>query len=315
MAKPGITNILALRTMKSSRFSGLKMVTITLYDQIQNEPDADELAEKILLQSSDDRGAYKRTYAERFDVFDQKAIRFAVKNFDKQKPLSVHDAGVSDGRTALDFFKKLSSVFADLDFIASDYSPSVYVLKQYNNGRSSCAVTIDPSSGKILEILWPPFVFNCMKSIGGKLYPVNGLIYYILLHTAVRRILNNYKIGNIQPKEIKLFSPKVLSTAKNDKRFALSKHSVLEPFNRQYHMIRIMNLLNLSYFSSAEFKTIVKIVHAGLFDGGMFFAGSNQDAGSPVDGGIYIKAGSGFKKIFSSGQGLPIDQVITENRW
>ena len=49
----------------------------------------------------------------------------------------------------------------------------------------------------------------------------------------------------------------------------------------------MMNLLNPTYFSEAELDRIVSNVRSGLLDGGLFVFGSNQDAGTEVEGGIF----------------------------
>jgi hypothetical protein len=131
------------------------------------------------------------------------------------------------------------------------------------------------------------------------------------MYTSVRRILRQYKSGKIKPKEIKLFAPKVLATASNDNRFTLVRHNALDPLPRKYNVVRAMNLLNTSYFSPEQFRAIAKNIYNGLFDEGLFITGSNQEAGSVVDGGIYIRTENGFKNIYKSGKGSPVDAIIT----
>ena len=77
MFKTGITHIRDIHSKGLTPFrKTFKNVSITLYDQILNEPDAEVLAERILLLFADERGAYKRTYARRFKQFDGVVLNF-----------------------------------------------------------------------------------------------------------------------------------------------------------------------------------------------------------------------------------------------
>jgi hypothetical protein len=93
-------------------------------------------------------------------------LHFLEKVFDKQSSLLLHDVGVSDARTSVDFFEKASNIFANLHFRASDYDPKVYVLKQ-----KKLMVTIS-HTGRVLEIVWPPFVWNAIRGDSYRHYPL-----------------------------------------------------------------------------------------------------------------------------------------------
>ena len=103
MLKFGITNLDQMRNRKFKTFLKRKRgnISITLYDKIHTFSDADTIAERILLLFSDERGAYKRTYQKRFGEFDAQVIHELSKF---SPPQTFHDVGISDGRTALDFF-------------------------------------------------------------------------------------------------------------------------------------------------------------------------------------------------------------------
>jgi hypothetical protein len=58
-----------------------------------------------------DRDVYKRTAANRFETFDDEALKIIGLNFTNDASLNVSDVAVSDGRTALDFFEKLDKRF------------------------------------------------------------------------------------------------------------------------------------------------------------------------------------------------------------
>lgn len=281
----------------------LKNASITLYDQVFNEPQADELAEYILLRFADERGAYKRTYQKRFEEFDSQVISVLHKIF-TLPTVSFHDVGVSDGRTALDFFEKIILSFTGIQYLASDYNPSVFVLE-----KGKLKVTLS-HKGKLLEILFPPFVFNKIKRDSFRYYPLNHLIRLLVEKIFVNKLVRQYQQGQIQAKELFLFAPRVLKKAQNDKRFKLGQHDLLQPFKQSVDIIRAMNILNPSYFSEIEFGDVIRNIYAGLKEGGILITGSNQEAGTLVHGGVYQKCGKVFKKLFISGSGSPIESLI-----
>jgi hypothetical protein len=301
MIKTGITKLNQLSNDKTFLRKELKNVSITLYDQTLNLVDADNLSERILLLFSDERGAYKRTYQKRFEAFDCAIIKM-LQNL--PPPQTFHDCGVSDGRTGLDFFEKMVSAFPEIEYFASDYNPSVFVLE-----KGKLQVTLS-HTGKILEILFPPFVFNKIKRDSFRHYPLNHLILFFIEKFWVNSLIKKYQQGLVKAKELLLFAPKVLQKTQTDKRFRLGQHDLLHPFKEPYCIIRAMNVLNPSYFSETEFDQVIRNLYEGLKDNGLLITGSNQESGTIVNGGIYQKKENEFSKIFNSGEGSPIEPLL-----
>ncbi len=308
MIKTGIYKLSQIREYSKFKglFGGEKKLSITLYEQILDKPNVDELAERILLLFADERGAYKRTYTKRFEEFDAVVLDLLKQYFNSELSLLIQDVGVSDGRTSVDFFTKISKVFPNLKFIASDYNPKVYILE-----RKNFKITIS-HTGKILEIVWPPFVFNIIKRDSYRHYPLNHIIRFIVEKFMVPPLLRAYKLGKVKAKELLLFSPAVLNLAKQDRRFNLSQHDLLSSFKDQSCVIRAMNVLNPSYFKKEEFNHVLKNIYSGLLEGGILITGSNQEAGSLVHGGIYRKMNNCFEKLWQSGDGSPVEHQILQ---
>lgn len=305
MLKTGITDLKNIKKDKTFFRQSLKNVSITLYPDSFNQNDED-VSERVLLTFADERGAYKRTYSKRFEIFDEEVIKEIIKRHNSSKQLYVHDVAVSDGRTALDFFNQLQSAFSNLKFVASDYDPFVYIVQD-----KKCKIALS-SSGNLLEITYPPFVFNKMKRDSYKHYPINHLVRYLLEKFLVKSMLAKYLRGELLPLKVETFSRKVIKTAKKYSNFLLEKHNILGTFNTKHDVIRAMNVLNASYFSADEFLQILKNIHSALDEGGLFITGSNQDADTMVNGAIYEKRANIFYKIWQSGNGPEIDKVILD---
>ncbi len=90
MIKTGQYCLSQLKKNKPTFFrKELKNSTITLYDKIDEDCDAETLAERILLLFSDERGAYKRTYQNRFEAFDVSVIELLKARWHPDTPLNI----------------------------------------------------------------------------------------------------------------------------------------------------------------------------------------------------------------------------------
>ncbi len=282
----------------------LRNASISLYEKVCAEKNADELAQRILLLFSDERGAYKRTYAKRFEEFDQEVCEILEKNLDIQESLKIHDVGVSDGRTSVDFFHKVVGFCPHVNFAASDYNPMVKILEK---GRLKVTLT---ESDQLLEITYIPFVFNTIKRDSYRHYPLNHVVRKLIELFMVIPLLRAYKRRVIIAKELFLFAPSAINLEKSNKNFKLTKHDVLQAFKNKNNIIRAMNVLNPSYFPGDDFSKIIMNIYNSLEKGGLFVTGSNQEADTVVDGAFYQKTATNFKILWMSGNGSPIHNHI-----
>lgn len=306
MIKTGIYNLNQIKENSNFKgiFGGNRKVSITLYDQIINQPNGTVLAEKLLLFFSDPRGAFKWTSENRFENFDSQVIKIIQNYFRETEEVTIQDMGISDGRTAVDFFNNLISFFPKINYDASDYDPFLFILE---SGKTKITLSY---LDKILEIVWPPFVFNTIKPDSIKYYPINNLVRMLVDKYVVPPIIKKFKNGRLIKKELTIFAPKALNLAISDNRFSLLQHDLLIPCKKKSQIIRAMNVLNFSYFTESEFECIINNINLGLNEGGLFITGSNQEAGTIVHGGIYQKQNQRFKKVWQSGDGSPIEKII-----
>jgi hypothetical protein len=308
MIKTGIYDItqLARPARLKSLFGKDRVISVTLYDQILDLPNADALAERILLLFSDERGAYKRTYANRFEEFDVQFLRLLTEQYDPQDPLVLADVGVSDGRTACDLFERIATHYPRISYYASDYGPQVFVLRQ---GRLTVTLSRNYC---ILEIVWPPFVFTTMKPENPLYYPLNHTMRFLVRRLLAQPLIGEYLAGRVEARELLLFSVRALNLSKKDGRFHLGEQNILEPLvpPEPPNIVRAMNVLNASYFGASDLDQIVWNIYNTLRQGGWLVTGSNQDAGSIVHGGIYRKTSTGFDRVWQSGNGPQVESHI-----
>ncbi len=307
MLRTGIYQIEQLLHSSPTDCYGLaRPISIALYDKIHQEDSAEELGERILFQFSNGRATFKRTHSRRFEEFDEQVSQILCGSFAASDPFRVHDLGISDGRTACDFYEKLSPLFQQLEYWASDYESEVNVFESNNK---SLALSVD---GQPLEMVVPPFVFNLVQSPSWKRYPLHRLCQWYYKKTALPRLQQLAQVQPEQNRRVQLFSQRSLKLAAAHPNFHLLTYNVLQPFRvcHELQAVRAMNVLNPNYFQPAERHLALVNIHASLKDGGVLISGSNYDASSLVNGGVYRKQGTGFELHTKFGSGHPWHQEI-----
>ena len=289
-----------------------KCIALDLYDfreEHQSIEEREKIQERILSRFANGNHTYRVTYQSRFDDFDAFAIKHITDHFPVCQTLRVHDIGASDGRTSCHFYDRLDRLYGkSLDFTASDREPHLYVLRRKN----SVARLIVDSDNNVLQIIAPPFVLNIARPDRKLLYPVNLLMRHALMKFYARPLVNSYRASGptaVRTK-LELLSNECRAYVASKTNFQFEKYDLLKGPTRPFHIIRIMNLLNPSYFVDAQLSIAIRNVIQSLLDQGLFITGSNQGAGTPVNGAIYQKVGNRLDFIARSGEGSPIDQLI-----
>ena len=294
----GITGIHTLDGLRSGPrhglFGGQRRISIVLYEQVANEDNADELRAEILERFGDARGAYKRTYSDRFREFDRRSLEVLRERFSSDLALKLHDVAVSDGRTAVDFFELLAPVFPSLEFTASDYSNSIRIAEALGGWVAFS------ESGEPLEVTWPPFVHNLSKPEVWKAYPINFVHERVALGTLLPLARARLKRG--MARTVSLYCQRAFDLQRSNSRFKMASHDLLGPFKETgIDVVRAMNVLHDGYFTAGQVTAIASRVLQALKDGGVFIVGRNQGPDSPVSGSIHQKAGDRFSLLWHSG--------------
>ncbi|MDJ0788659.1 MAG: class I SAM-dependent methyltransferase [Myxococcota bacterium] len=290
-----------------------KFAAVSLYARVaaSDRPDRDALLERILVRFPTRNASLKRTQSRRFEEFDAAVADLVRERCHPGRTWQVHDAAVSDGRTAVDFFALLDGIEGcTFQTLASDYAPDVEIVA---DRRSRLEVARDPVTGTLLQVIWPPFVFNVQQAESPVLYPLNHLIRGWLLRSRVPDLLERAERGeDTGPWEhVWLLHPRCAELRERDPRFDFARRDLLAPSEDRYDLVRAMNVLNPSYFDEGQLGQAVANVAATLREGGLFVTGSNADAGSTVDGAVYERTADGFVRCFASGQGSPVDALVT----
>ncbi len=313
MLKTGIhTTEDFVRKVVNGRFSGRQIVSVGLYDELQESgrEDADELQGVLLRRYATGTGTFKRTYRDRFREFDRRVVPLIGELAKEKGRCRVHDLGVSDGRTAFDFFSALSdSGTRGLEFLASDFAPYATIISDPST-RLSIALG---HQEELTQVVWPPFVFSVPRRESRLLYPLNALILDTLLRTSVPRLISRYEDGDetIHTRRVTLICGALSRLVKDDPRVDFMQYDVMKPSDRRFDIVRAMNVLNQEYFSDEQLKVALRNIRDSLEDGGVFVTGKNESPDSQVAGGVYKKERNGsFVELSSLGERTPIHDLI-----
>jgi hypothetical protein len=253
---------------------------------------------------------FKRTTSNRFNEFDSNTLELLRESAPLRESCVVHDMAVSDARTACYFFDKLARELGDeLEFYATDLCLKVYSVHQ-PGGRLTVVIDADE---RILQIVLPPFVLPVAMNDRWLLYPVNRLVRAVLMQTIVKRVMRLLRDGSgaLERREILLLCQEAREHLQRYPNFHVEIYDALEIPQRKYGVVRAMNIFNRTYFPDHVLVKAVGNVFVSLNEGGIFITGSNQDAGSMVNGSVYRKCGGRFVPTYKSALGSPVDHIIT----
>lgn len=265
--------------------------------------------EAILSRFSLANKTFKLTSAQRFEDFDRRAEVLICARFPGGEKMRIHDMGVSDGRTAVDFYNRLLPHYGvQLDYLASDYGSRLQVVRR----QGEDARLVLSAEGVLLQIIWPPFVFNMPHPESALLYPVNFIVRKCVQIFYARPLLAARARGeaDVRQEEILLLAATCKDLMAREENFNFTQHNIMEPCDGMYHVVRVMNLLNPGYFENVQLRTALTHIKNALSEGGLFITGSNTHKGMPVKGGIYIKEQNRFCLLQAASAGSPVHDVI-----
>ncbi len=250
----------------------------------------------------DGTGVFKRTYSGRFPQFDNQILGF-IKEANFETPLRILDVAVSDGSTSVEFFNGITdNIASSFEFTATDRDTGFLVLSSKERPDRRVIVS---QNGEIVQVVWPPFVFNSARRDNRLSFPINWVIWPVALRYA-RELVAQWQKNDSRLTATSLIfaSQGFRDLLAKDNRLAFKAWDITTSWTGgKVHCVRAMNILNKGYFSPEKLELAVRNLTANLIDGGILAAGSNEGPGSGVDGAIYRMQGGRLKELYSSGNG------------
>ena len=312
MLRFGVWSLEQLQARRIKDFLGReKNVSVELYEEAQRGLNgSSDQEQEIVLDHFKFGHVFKRTHANRFAAFDDALLSAVVKQVDPtpDAPIRVHDIAASDGRTSLDLYEKSRGIFKDrVRFLATDLLPWVYSIRRPEG--SLRAITDD--RGEVIQIIHPPFVFDLARNESW-FYWLNHIVQsrHVKLATALASLFLSDP-SMVEVKKIYLIHQRCRKLMQEGRGFTFERYNVLEPIDREFDLVRAMNILNQAYFGEDEIRRILRSIFESLRAGGIFATGSNEGRGSEVEGGIYLRTEKGFRLLLSAGSGSRVHGTIS----
>ena len=306
MIKTGIYTIEGLIHEKKTDFFGkTKNISISLYtDLTQSDlPDKEKLQDLVLYNAKLIR-FYKLTYGNRFEEFDILVNEVIERHYKNEKYfLKIHDAAVSDGRTSVEWYDALEKQKLLFSLTASDLCTE---LKLFKKGKIQ---VIFDSSGRLLQVVIPPFVFTDQKN-EHRFYLINKALSYFFFKKFRNLDTGTNQFHGFQESILSQICTKGILYSQTKNNFKFIFHDLFYPMAEKYDVIRVMNVLQQAYFTDNEHTRILKNIYNSLNENSLFITGSNDVMKSPINAGIYTRKGSGFLLIKKINSGSRIHDLI-----
>ena len=288
-----------------------KRVAIDLYDAAAEKSDDERnwMQEAVLRNFGSGNHTFKLTFRDRFAAFDHEVEQRLPQLLPRQEtPLRVHDVGVSDGRTTCALFDLLQRTYDDgFELLASDYDIEVLSVPI---GKGNSRVILDGNENP-LQLILPPFVLNLVNPVTPYFYPVNWLARVLNTKSAVHQAIKKLRDQSSDIRKIHIVCTECQDLARNHENVKIMQYDLLSKPLANMHIVRAMNLLNKSYFAPPEMQLAIDNIRESLVDGGLLITGTNVEAGTQINGGIYRRNGDTFDTIFESGHGSPVSSTLT----
>ncbi|MCB0619048.1 MAG: hypothetical protein KDC32_05180 [Saprospiraceae bacterium] len=203
-----------------------------------------------------------------------------------REEMTVLDIGASDGITSLDLMEKVGFRFRR--YFVSDYNLEVRYL------WSGARCFFFSPEGACILIAGPLFV-----SYPGE----SGFVRR--LH---RRTLQRLQPQLAQAPSLQLIHPRLADLARQDDRIRILRYNVFEPWkDEQPQLIKIANVLNFNYFSTAEIEGALKNLLQTLPDSGLLLIVENRPGEQAA---LYRKNNGRFELLEKIGPGVDIHQLV-----
>lgn len=278
-----------------------RRIAIDLIDDIDRLGDQ-RAREALFERIVDARGAFKRTYRDRFAAFDALVIDCWQRAGSSTSNVRVLDAAVSDGSTSMALIEAVDRMAAGrFSFTATDLDGRY--LKVWDEAAPQRRVIVS-EAGEVVQIVLPPFLFTLRES--RYLFPINRLMRPSAQRFAAQ-LLARWRAGEagVSSREVLLFAPDFRRRVETDERVSFRAWDILKPWSGdKATCVRAMNVLNPGYFDAAQMRRVVANLFEAVENGGLLAMGSNDDAGTEVDGIVCRRAGAHLDILACSGRGF-----------
>lgn len=278
-----------------------------------------ELFENTMPQLRLSSGVYRTTYRGRFREFDQLLNDRLAARLDRSLHLRMEDWAASDCLASSEWAATLLPLFPHATLTASDLT--LFLIEVCLPDGSSY---IMEASGDLLQYVRPPFVIR-LNPAEPRILAVNSFLEKRARSRAesLRKAwqipaewLNSefpevFEQAPFIFRKIPLIHPEAQALRHSSPRFFIKRHSVFTPADELCHVIRTMNIFNLSYFSKERLLEGARAVALSLPEGGIWMVGRTVRETPPAhNASLFVREKTGFRLIERFGDGSEIEELV-----
>lgn len=256
-------------------------------------------------------GTYRTTFPNRFRDLDEVAIRWIKKSYCSDTELLAQDRAASHALTSWEWATKLFQAFPLAIFEASDTLFSVIRLS-LPGGRT---YFVEPGGQPLQFIKWP-FVVS-LQSRESWRYPINRFVAARAKRQFDRLPLpenwmESFGGAALRVSKIPYVHPKALQLSQSNPKFQLRARSVFEHLPNSCHVLRTMNILNASYFSSERLAEGINAAFHTVKVGGIWIVGRTFEEDFSNHVTLFRREQNGWTVLERLGKGSEIEDLALQ---
>jgi hypothetical protein len=263
-------------------------------------------------------GVFRTTAVGRFQALDAFLAPLLEAHFGRSTPapLLAADWAASACITSVEWFDSLRKSFPQVRLVASDLH--MYLVEvMLPGGRASYIVE---AGGEPIQYIRPPFVIPMNYREGSRLL-VNRWLQSrakrqfaklagggALKSIGQARDCEEWKDGALSFRRIPLIHPTALALERSSApAFTIDCHSVFDAQASSSHVIRTMNIFNVSYFKKEQLALGVRSVWQSLERNGVWLVGRTIEAVNHAS--VFEKLPTGFRLLGRHQSGSEIEDL------
>jgi hypothetical protein len=266
------------------------------------------------------QGVYRTTAGLRFQTLDAFLNPILQTHFGAVKPLLVEDWAASACITSVEWFESFKTFFPDVSLTASDLH--LYLVEILLPAGDSYIVE---STGEPLQYIKPPFVIPLNRRESA-LLTVNRYLQTRarqqfetlksrgVLQSLAQQHEDEWTHGETAFHKISLIHPRAQALALSNPAFKVESHSVFTAHPDSCHVLRSMNIFNLSYFDKDRLMDGVRAVWKSVRQNGVWMVGrtiQERDGQTPAvhHASVFEKLPTGFRLMQQHGGPSEIEDL------
>ena len=285
------------------RFAGARVAYNLLRVGDNPAPEDVRAFEDICITLRTANGTFRTTFRNRFRDVDAAAIRWMERFHGTAPVIRIQDRAASNGLTSAEWAQSLFEHFPAVEFEASDLLVELLELSR-GTGESWIA---EPN-GTLLQYIGPPFVVSLHHPESWR----NPLLRWVAARA--RKRFANYPRDEYRVRPISCIHPEARALCKTNPAFRVVVRSVFDHTAGACHVLRTMNILNLSYFSREQLAEAASAAFDSLRPGGIWIVGRTREEDFSNHATLFRRGENAWEPLERIGNGSEIEEVALAGR-